>query len=138
MDLAAAMKALNEQGFIWTGEALGYFNADRGRFISIQWIESHSVAELLGVASKRPTESFEFVFNEPPSENVKRQLRAKLAVTMSAEQLLRAVRRIAGCSEGESVIEKVLQLYEKAQDARRSPRGREGNSLRDVESKAAE
>lgn len=118
VDLTETIHALNGHGFIWVGDVLGYFNPDKGKLISIQWIERHSVAELLSVASKRSTEGFEFVFTEPPSEDVKRQLRSKLAEKMDAEQLLRVVRRIVGCREGESVVEKVLELYEEKKTLR--------------------
>lgn len=110
-DLNGASALLAEHGFEFVLDVLGYFQADWGKLISIHWIEAHSLEELGAEVRRRPSAmAFEFVFEEPPSENVARQLRDKLSEIMGPEELLRALRRVAGCAEGESILEAVEKL----------------------------
>jgi hypothetical protein len=70
---------LENAGYLYHFDRMIYFNRDSRKAFSLEFVEDHSHEEIHHlVEGPPPDHGWFFYFNEPPSDNIKRQLASAL------------------------------------------------------------
>lgn len=66
---------LEASGYRYHFDRMIYFNRTKRQALSLEFVEDHSLKQIRGLVDKRPAENgWDFYFNDPPSDRVKRDL----------------------------------------------------------------
>jgi hypothetical protein len=66
---------LENAGYRYHFDRMIYFNRDARKAFSLEFVDDHPIDEIHGLLGAPPAgDNWTFYFNEPPSENVQREL----------------------------------------------------------------
>lgn len=80
LTVADKKQILEDAGYAYSFDRLSYINRDARKVFSIEFVQDHSEAELKArINESTPAGEWDFYFNLPPSEGVKREFLRSIA-----------------------------------------------------------